>query len=34
VLVAVDDFSRYSCVFFMKAKDDVFTHARDLILKL
>jgi hypothetical protein len=27
VLVVVDDFSRYSWVFFMKAKDEVFTHA-------
>jgi hypothetical protein len=26
VLVVVDDFSRYSWVFFMKAKDAVFTH--------
>jgi transposase InsO family protein len=34
VLVVVDDFSRYSWVFFMKAKDEVFTHAQDLILRL
>jgi transposase InsO family protein len=34
VLVVVDDFSRYSWVFFMKAKDEAFTHARDLILWL
>jgi hypothetical protein len=34
VLVVVDDFSRYSWVFFMKAKDEDFTHARDLILRL
>jgi hypothetical protein len=27
VLVVVDDFSRYSWVFFMKAKDEAFTHA-------
>jgi transposase InsO family protein len=33
-LVVVDDFSRYSWVFFMAAKDEVFTHARDLILRL
>jgi transposase InsO family protein len=34
VLVVVDDFSRYSWVFFMKLKDEVFIHARDLILSL
>jgi transposase InsO family protein len=34
VLVVVDDFSRYSWVLFMKAKDEVFTHARCLILRL
>jgi transposase InsO family protein len=34
VLVVVDDFSRYSWVFFMAAKDESFTHARDLILRL
>jgi transposase InsO family protein len=34
VLVVVDDFSRYSWVFFMAAKDEAFTHARDLILML
>jgi transposase InsO family protein len=33
-LVIVDDFSRYSWVFFMKANDEAFTHARDLILRL
>jgi transposase InsO family protein len=33
VLVVVDDFTRYSWVFFMKAKDEAFTHARDLILR-
>jgi hypothetical protein len=27
VLVIIDDFSRYSRVFFMKAKDEAFTHA-------
>ena len=27
VLVVVDDFSRYSWVFFMTAKDEAFTHA-------
>jgi hypothetical protein len=34
VLVVVDDFSRYSWVFFMTTKDEAFTHARDLILRL
>jgi transposase InsO family protein len=32
--VIVDDFSRYSSVFFMEAKDEAFSHARDLILQL
>jgi hypothetical protein len=27
VLVVIDDFSHYFWVFFMKAKDEVFTHA-------
>ena len=30
----VDDFSRYSWVFFMEGKDEAFSHARDLILRL
>jgi hypothetical protein len=34
VLLVVDDFSRYSWVFFMTTKDEAFTHARDLILRL
>ena len=34
VLVTVDDFSRYSWVFFMEGKDEAFSHARDLILRL
>jgi transposase InsO family protein len=34
VLVVVDDFSRYSWVFFMTTKDEAFTHAQDLILRL
>jgi hypothetical protein len=34
VLVVIDDFSRYSWAFFMKAKDEAFTDARDLILRL
>ena len=32
VLVVVDNFSRYSWVFFMKVKDEAFDHAQDLIL--
>jgi hypothetical protein len=32
--MVVDDFSRYSSVFFMKEKDEAFTHAQDLILWL
>jgi hypothetical protein len=34
VLVVVDDFSHYSWVFFIKAKDEAFTHAQHLILWL
>jgi transposase InsO family protein len=34
VLVIVDDFSRYFWVFFMEGKDEAFSHARDLILRL
>ena len=34
VLVIVDDFSRYSWVFFMEGKDEAFSHVRDLILRL
>ena len=34
MLMIIDDFSHYSWVFFMKAKDEAFTHARDLILRL
>jgi hypothetical protein len=30
----MDDFSHYSWVFFMEGKDEVFSHARDLILWL
>jgi transposase InsO family protein len=30
----MDDFSRYSWVFFMEGKDEIFSHARDLILWL
>jgi len=34
VLVVVDDFSRYSWVFFMESKEEVFPFVRDLILRL
>jgi transposase InsO family protein len=34
VLVVVDKFPRYSWVFFITTKDEAFTHARDLILRL
>jgi hypothetical protein len=30
----MDDFSHYSWVFFMEGKDEDFSHARDLILRL
>jgi hypothetical protein len=33
-LVIVNDFSRYSWVFFMEGKDEAFSHAWDLILRL
>jgi hypothetical protein len=34
VLVIVDDYSRYSCVFFLESKDQVFDHFRLLALRL
>ena len=34
VLVIVDDFSRYSWVFFMASKDEAFSHFRNLALRL
>jgi transposase InsO family protein len=34
VLVIVDNFSRYSWVFFMESKDEAFSYAQDLILRL
>jgi transposase InsO family protein len=30
----MNDFSRYSWVFFMEGKDEAFSHAQDLILRL
>jgi hypothetical protein len=32
--VVVDDFSRYSWVFFIKGKNEAFTHTQDLIFRL
>jgi transposase InsO family protein len=34
VFVIVDDYSRYSCVFFLESKDKVFEHFRSLALRL
>jgi transposase InsO family protein len=34
VLVILDDYSRYSWVFFMESKDEVFEHFRSLALRL
>ena len=34
VLVIVDDFSRYSWVYFLETKDETFGFVRDLILRL
>ena len=34
ILVVVDDFLRYSWVFFLASKDETFSFARDLILRL
>jgi transposase InsO family protein len=34
VLVIVDDCSRYSWVFFLESKDEVFEHFRSLALRL
>jgi transposase InsO family protein len=34
ILVIVDDYSRYSCVFFLESKDEVFEHLRSLALRL
>jgi transposase InsO family protein len=34
VLVIVDDYSRYSWVFFLENKDEVFKHFRSLALRL
>jgi transposase InsO family protein len=34
VLVIVDDYSRYSSVFFLESKDEVFEHFQSLTLRL
>jgi hypothetical protein len=34
VLIVVDDYSRYSCVFFLESKDKMFEHFRSLALRL
>jgi IS30 family transposase len=34
VLVIVDDYSRYSYIFLLKSKDEVFEHFQDLALRL
>jgi hypothetical protein len=34
VLVNVDDYSRYSWVFFLESKDEVFEHFQSLTLRL
>jgi transposase InsO family protein len=34
VLVIVDDYFRYSSVFFLKSKDEVFEHFQSLALRL
>jgi transposase InsO family protein len=34
ILVIVDDYSHYSWVFFLKSKDEVFEHFRNLALRL
>jgi transposase InsO family protein len=34
VLVVVDDYSRYSWVFFLESKDEVFEHFQSMALRL
>jgi IS30 family transposase len=34
VIVIVDDYSRYSWVFFLESKDEVFEHFQNLALRL
>jgi transposase InsO family protein len=34
VLIIVDDYSRYSCIFFLESKDEVFEHFQSLDLRL
>jgi hypothetical protein len=34
IIIIVDDYSRYSWVFFLESKDEVFEHFRSLALRL
>jgi transposase InsO family protein len=34
VLIIIDDYSRYSCVFFLESKNEVFEHFWSLALRL
>jgi transposase InsO family protein len=34
VLVVIDDYSRYSWIFFLESKDEVFEHFQSLALRL
>jgi hypothetical protein len=34
ILAIIDDYSRYSWVFFLESKDEVFEHLRSLVLRL
>jgi hypothetical protein len=34
VLIIVDDYSHYCCVFFLESKDEVFEHYESLALRL
>jgi transposase InsO family protein len=34
ILIIVDDYSRYSWIFFLKSKDEVFEHFQSLALRL
>jgi hypothetical protein len=34
IFIIVDDYSHYSCVFFLESKDEVFKHFKSLALRL
>jgi hypothetical protein len=34
ILVIIDDYSRYTCVFFFESKDEVFEHFQNMDLRL